>query len=307
MLMRFNNLLYLLVTGILFFGYLPGQAQELNATVSVSVPKLQQTDPAVFKTLEHDLREFLSQERWTEDEFKPYERIDCNFSMNITNELGGNAFKADIAMKATRPVYGTEYKTVLINYVDRDIVFNYLEFQPIENGTLFFKDNLSAVFSFYVHLILGLYDESFSPNGGDEQFQLAQNILSQVPSQIADVDKGWQSQGKKTTRYWMIENMLSARFKSFNEAWYNYHRKSLDIMYTNTEQALGTMLEALKQVDKTNTSYPNSFGILMFIAAKSDEVVEIFKNADRTRKNAVYDIMRRLDPSGAGKYNVLRS
>lgn len=305
--MLFNRTLpFLFILGcLLFVGVARGQ--ELNATVSVTIPKLQQTDPAVFKTLERDLQEFLKQERWTEDEFKPYERIDCNFSVNITSELGGNSYKADIILKAIRPVYGSEYKTVLINFVDRDIVFNYLEFQPIENGTLFFKDNLSAVFSFYIHYILGLYNESFAPNAGDEQFQLAQNILSQVPSQISDIDKGWTSLGKKTTRYWMVENILNARYKTFNEAWYNYHRKSLDIMYTNLDQALNVMLEALKQVDKTNTSYPNSFGIIMFVAAKSDEIVDIFKNADRTKKTAVYDIMRRLDPAGAGKYNALHN
>jgi hypothetical protein len=39
-------------------------------------------------------------------------------------------------------------------------------------------------------------------------------------------------------------------------------------MYTNVDQALSVMLEALKQVDKTNTSYPNSFGIIMFVTAE---------------------------------------
>jgi Domain of unknown function (DUF4835) len=305
--MRFNKVLLILVAVCFFIGLRVSVAQELNATVTVAIPKLQETDPAVFKTLERDLQEFLKQEHWTEDEYKTYERIDCNFSVNITQELGGNAYKADIALKAIRPVYGSEYKTVLINHVDRDIVFNYQEFQPIENGTLFFKDNLSAVFSFYVHFILGLSAESYSSGAGDEQFQLAQNILSQVPPQIADIDKGWQSLNKKTTRYWMVENMLNARFKSFNEAWYNYHRKSLDIMYTNLDLALNTMVEALKQVDKTNTTYPVSFGVLMFVAAKGDEIVEIFKNADRTKKTQVYDIMRRLDPAGAAKYNALRN
>jgi len=305
--MRLNKFLSLLVTGCLFLLHQELTAQEINATVTVSIPKLQQTDPAVFKTLERDLQEFLKQEHWTEDEYKVYERVVCNFSVNITSELGGNAYKADIALKAIRPVYGSEYKTILINHVDRDIVFNYLEFQPIENGTLFFKDNLSAVFSFYIHFILGLSAESYAVGAGDEQFQLAQNILSQVPSQVSDADKGWTSLNKKTTRYFMVENMLSPRFKSFNEAWYNYHRKSLDVMYTNLDQALNTMVEALKQVEKTNSSYPNSFGILMFVAAKGDEIVDIFKNADRNKKAVVYEIMRKLDPAGAGKYNALRN
>lgn len=281
-------------------------AQELNAVVGVSVPKLQSTDPAVFKTLERDLKEFLNQEKWTDDEYKPYEKIECNFQVNITAELGNNSYKADIAIKAIRPVYGSEYKTVLINHVDRDVVFTYQEFAPIENGTETFKDNLSAVFSFYVHLILGLDAESFALGAGDIEFQKAQSIINTVPPNVSDTDKGWTALSRKTTRYWIMENLLNTRFKSFKEAWYNYHRKSLDVLHSNPGLALSTMVEALKEVDKTNTSYPNSIGVLMFVTAKSDEVVDILKNGDRTQKNAVYDIMRKLDPSNSGKYSAIR-
>jgi len=298
--------LFLLIS-IAMFGLTFGTyAQELNAVVTVSTPKLQSTDPNVFKTLERDLQEFLNQEKWTDDEYKSYERIDCNFLVNISSELGNNSFKADIAIKAIRPVYGAEYKTVLINHVDREVVFTYQEYAPIENGTEFFKDNLSAVFSFYVHLILGLDAEGFASGAGDVHFQKAQNIINQIPPNVSDSDKGWTSLSRKTTRYWIIENLLNPRFKSFKEAWYNYHRKGLDVMHQNTGLALVTMVDALKEVDKTNTAYPNSIGILMFITAKSDEVITILKNGDRTQKNTVYDIMRKLDPSNSGKYSVIR-
>jgi hypothetical protein len=302
-----NKRLPLFVSFLLVLASLTNShAQELKAEVTVSTPKLQTTDPAVFKTLEKDLKDFLNQERWTNDEYKPHERIDCNFSVNITAELGGNAYSADIAIKAIRPVYGTEYRTVLINHVDRDIIFNYQEFQPFENGTEFFKDNLSAVFSFYSQWILGMDAESFTPGGGDPYFRIAQNIINQVPTAVSEADKGWQSLNRKTTRYWILENLLSPRFTSFREAWYNYHRKSLDIMYANPEQAVATMVEALKEVEKTNVAYPNSIGILMFISTKSEEIVEIMKNANRTQKNTVYDIMRKLDPANSGKYNAIR-
>lgn len=284
----------------------PTYSQELNAVVTVSTPKLQSTDPNVFKTLERDLQEFLNQEKWTDDDYKSYEKIDCNFQVNISDEMGNNTFKADIAIKAIRPVYGSEYKTVLINHVDRDIVITYQEFQPIENGSEFFKDNLSAVFSFYIHVILGLDAESYASGAGDIEFQKAQNIINQVPPNVTDSDKGWTALSRKTTRYWILENLLNPRFKSFKEAWYNYHRKSLDVMYHDTGLALVTMIEALREVDKTNTAYPNSIGILMFVTAKSDEIIDIIKNGDRTQKSTVYDLMRKLDPSNSGKYSALR-
>jgi hypothetical protein len=305
--MQKNNFLLVLLLLVIFFSATDMViAQEFKAVVTVSTPKLQETEPAVFKTLERDLQEFLNQERWTQDEYDPHERIDCNFQVNISQELGNNAFKADIALKAIRPVYGSEYKTVLINHVDRDIVFTYHEYQPIENGNQFFKDNLSAVFSYYAELILGLDAESFASGAGEVHFQNMQNIINQIPPGTADSDKGWTSLNRKTTRYWIAENLLTARFKSFNEAWYNYHRKSLDVMHSNTELGINTMVDALREVDKTNTNYPNSIGVLMFLTAKSDEIVEIMKNASRTQKTTVYEFMRRLDPSNSGKYNAIR-
>jgi len=103
-----------------------------------------------------------------------------------------------------------------------------------------------------------------------------------------------------------MENMLSPRYESFNEAWYNYHRKGLDILASNPAQAVATMVDALAAIDRTNKAYPNSVGILMFLTAKSDEIVSIMKNATRTQQTTVYDIMRRLDPANTGKYNAIR-
>jgi len=60
-------------------------------------------------------------------------------------------------------------------------------------------------------------------------------------------------------------------------------------------------------VDKTNASYPNSIGVLMFLTAKSDEIVDIMRNASRTQKTTVYEIMRKLDPANSAKYNAIRS
>jgi hypothetical protein len=300
------------LTLLLFFSVLiffSGQlsAQELKAEVTVSVPRLQETDPAVFKTLERDLKEFMNQQRWTQDEYRTHERIECNFQVNILEELNGNKFRADIALKAIRPVYGSDYKTVLINHVDRDIVFSYQEFQPIQNSTDIFQDNLSAVFTFYAHLILALDAESFAQGAGEEHFRIAQQIINQVPPDVSDTDKGWASLNRKTTRYWMIENYLSPRFRSFREAWYHYHRKGLDMLHLNTDQAAAAMTDALREVEKTHTSYPNTIGVQMFVTAKSDEIVEVMKLAPRAQKNIVYEIMRKLDPSNTGKYNAIRS
>ena len=66
------------------------------------------------------------------------------------------------------------------------------------------------------------------------------------------------------------------------------------------------MTDAMRQIEKTSTTYPNSIGVLMFVNTKGDEIVEVFRNADRTKKTMIYDIMRKLDPSNSGKYNAIR-
>ena len=71
--------------------------------------------------------------------------------------------------------------------------------------------------------------------------------------------------------------------------------------------ALQTMVDAIKQVEKTNASYPNSVGILMFLTAKRDEIVEIMVNGSKLQRNTTYELMRKLDPSNNATYSALRN
>ena len=69
--MQKNSLIVFLTLLTLTIWCNNAKAQELKAEVTVSTPKLQTTDPTVFKTLEKDLRDFLNQERRTKDDYKP--------------------------------------------------------------------------------------------------------------------------------------------------------------------------------------------------------------------------------------------
>ena len=78
-------------------------------------------------------------------------------------------------------------------------------------------------------------------------------------------------------------------------------------MYSDIATAQVNMLEALEAVYGVIAAAPQSIVIQMFVNAKSDEIIEIFKGADRTSKGKVMNIMRKLDGANANKYNVLRS
>ena len=282
-------------------------AQELNATVRITAPKLQTTDPQVFKTMERAILDFMNNTRWDLSAYESEERIECAFQINILEELSSNVFKADIAFQAVRPVYSSDYKTPLVSHVDKNVIITYEEYQPIQESRDVFNDNLSSVLTFYAYTILGYDNDSFSSLGGDPYFQIAQSVITNIPPAVLEADKGWSSLNNRNNRFWIIENMLSPKMREYRVAMYQYHRQGLDYMAGDVPKAQSSMLEALTDVDKVRGSYPNSMVLRMFATTKSDEVIEVFKATDRTTKNTVYQIMRKVDVANASKYNVLRS
>lgn len=297
---------YLLFIALLFTAAFAG-AQELKCDVKITTPKLQTADPKVFTTLESSIRDFMNNQKWTDIDFKEGERIECSIAINIQDEYGENRFKADIAISSNRPIFGSDYKTAQIIHVDAETVFTYEEFQPIIDSRDVFQDNLSSLLSFYAYLFLGYDFDSFSAYGGEEYFRTAQNILNAIPPRIADEDKGWVAGGNKLSRYWLIENLVNPRTTIMRQAWYDYHRLGLDVMHKDPTLGQTVIFAAIQKVAEVNNNYPNSMIVRMFSNAKSDEILEIFKQADRMQRTEVYQLMRRIDPSNASKYNVLRS
>ena len=122
------------VTLYLFAG-LNLTAQELNITVSVKAPRLVNTDPKVFETLEREITEFINNTKWTDDEYEEFEKIEGNLNVTITEEQGTNNFIADFFVQTIRPVFNSNYKSQTLNYVDKSIGFEYRELQQIKNRT----------------------------------------------------------------------------------------------------------------------------------------------------------------------------
>ena len=284
-----------------------GISQELNATVRISAPKLQTVDPKVFKTMEQDVLDFMNNTSWTNDDYQLDERIECSFQINILEELSTNVFKADIAIQAIRPVYGSDYATATISHVDRDVVITYEEYQPIQESRDGFRDQLSSVLTFYAYLILGYDNDTFSYTGGEPYFQICQQIMTNIPPSVQSLDRGWNSNSNKNSRYWLLENLLSPKLRAYREAMYKYHREGLDVMSSDLAKGQTEVLTAILALDGARNQYPNSLALQIFARAKSEEIIEIFKGADSSSKNKVMQVMRRIDVANANKYDVLRS
>ena len=104
---------------------------ELNARVTINSDKVQGSDKQVFTTLQEALMEFINNRRWTDATFGINERIDCSFTI-IISEQTDNSFTGEIQVQASRPVYNSSYTTNLFNFRDTELNFEYTQFEPLE-------------------------------------------------------------------------------------------------------------------------------------------------------------------------------
>lgn len=304
-----NKKVFIVGLALLSFGTV--RSQEIQARLTVITAKVSnQVDKKVFQTLQTSLTNFLNSRRWTTDVFKPNEKIQCNFLLNIDQELGNNTYKGKLTVQAARPVFNTTYDSPIMNFIDNDITFRYVEFQPIEfnenrvQGNDPLAANITAVLAYYVNLILGLDYNSFSIRGGDPYFQKAWNIVNNAPEN-RDIN-GWKSFEGLRNRYWLAENLNSNRFALIHDAIYAYYRSGMDKFFENEEMGRTGILNCLNFLNTINTENPNSMVMQFFFQGKSTELVKVFSKASADQKARARDILTKIDITNATAYKELQ-
>src|SRR5210317_973014 len=129
-------------------------AQELNCSVVVNAQQTGNENVQVFKTLERQLNEFVNNTTWTNNSFKPQERINCSMIITVLN-YDNDLFRATLQIQSSRPVYNSSYSTPVYNFNDRDFSFQYLEFQNLVYNPNQYESNLVSVLTYHIYMILG--------------------------------------------------------------------------------------------------------------------------------------------------------
>ena len=296
--LRVIVVLFLLITGLQI------KAQEFQCAVQVVSPSIQGSNKKVFETLQTAIREFMNNQNWTNDVFKPEERIDCNIMINVAEMISVDEFRASIQIQARRPVYNSSYNTVIFNHQDQDLHFKYVEFEPLVFNPNSFDSNLVGVLAYYAYIILGMDYDSFSPNGGTDYFRQAEQIVNQAQgSSFA----GWKSFDSQRNRYWLTENILNEYHRPLRKTMYTYHRKGLDRMNEKPEEGRAEILKSLEDLRKVYRQRPGSFFMQVFFTAKSDELVKIFEESFSMEKNNAIQVLQEVDPANSKKYDKLSS
>ena len=279
-------------------------AQELNCTVKVLSPAIQGTEKSVFETLETAVKEFMNNTRWSNDNFKQDERIECNITINVTKRLAVDEFEANIIVQSRRPVYKSSYNTNLINYQDNDFTFKYTPFQPFEFNENAFTNNLTSTLAYYAYIFIGLDYDTYSPDGVTPFYQKAQTIVNNAQNAS---DKGWKAFEGSKNRYWLAENLANSNYKGVRSCLYNYHRMGLDRMTQDVELSRKSIADGLEGLLKVHNMQMGSFLMQIFFLAKADEIVNIFSVATPDVKNKLVTLLNTIDPGNVTKYEKLRA
>lgn len=291
-----------LTTLLLCFSCFATIAQELNCTVIVNAQATGNENLQIFKTLEKQLTEFISTNKWTDRKVAPQERIDCNMSINVS-AYSGETFKATLQVQSSRPVYGSSFNTPVYNVNDKDFTFNYLEFQNLIYNPNQYQSNLISVIAFHVYMVLGMDADTFSKKGGDEYFKQAQNILNYTQPEEY---KGWKMEDGLQSRFALIDNVMSPTYEGYRNALYEYHLKGLDVMSNNLEQGKSAIAESLTFFDKIYRSRPNAYITRVFFDAKSEEIEQIFTGGPKISITTLVDLLNRVAPLHASKWRNIK-
>ena len=100
-------------------------SQVFNCEVQVIAPTLQ-NNPAneeIFTSLRNAMVEYVNfGYSWTNDKFEQHEQIDVSFLLTI-NSKSGNDFNGQLQITSQRPIFNSDYKSLLMNYIDKNVSF----------------------------------------------------------------------------------------------------------------------------------------------------------------------------------------
>lgn len=300
--MKLQNSYKLLLLSLLIILSGKISAQELNCTVVINNSNVRTTELSIFTDMKNSFEQFMNQQRWTNDAFKPHERIKCSINIVIDEMPSMGVFSASVQIQSARPVFNTNYESILLNFADRDWQFEYVESQPLEFSENSFNSNLTSMLAFYAYVIIGLDYDSFSELGGTPHFQKAQNVLNNAQQTNR---AGWKSLESNRNRYWLIENLTNSRMEPIRKGLYTYHRIGLDQFAKNPDESRMKILPVLNSLYQIKKQSPSSILVIAFMDAKSSELVNIFSDGDIQVRRQAYNLLTQINPTNREDYDKI--
>jgi len=279
-------------------------AQELNCLVIVNADQAQNSNTQIYDNLQNAVSEYMNNTRWTSDNYKPQEKINCAITLLVTKQISSNEFEVNFQVQASRPVFNSTYQTPIFNYKDDKNTIIYNEYEPLTYNETNFESNLISLLTFYAYTILGIDADTFALNGGEKYYKLAENVVNQAQQ---GGYSGWNRIDGSNTRYQLNENILSSTYENFRTLLYDYHLNGIDKMSEDKKEAKKNIESALMNLQYIYNRRSNAFLLRVFIDAKSDEIVDIFSDGPRMNTVNLKEVLLKVYPTLNSKWENIKN
>jgi hypothetical protein len=290
----------------IFLASFSSTGQELNCQVSIITDarlEITSVEKEIFEQLKQTIYDMMNTTQWTKDKFKIEERINCTMQLQINSIPTPGTYSGSLQVQSSRPAFNSSYNSTLFNFQDDDITFSYSRNAVLIYAPNQFRDNLTSILAFYAYFVIGMDYDSFSLKGGSPYFNEAQQIVSNAQSSNAP---GWKSnEAGKRNRFYLVDNILHQLFEPLRECNYDYHRNGVDKLYDDKVVARKAMFDALNKLNKVVATRPNSINLLNFVQAKLVELNNLYADAEIKDKTDVVNLLKKLDPANASKYQEI--
>ena len=145
--------------------------------------------------------------------------------------------------------------------------------------------------------------DSFSPNGGDPFFAIAETIANAAPQEVGG-ENGWSSTGRQN-RHAIISDVNNATYQPLRQFIYDYHRNGLDVMAEKPEQGREAILGALANLQAIYDRNPMCYFLQLIIESKRDEIIQVFSQGEMKIRTEAANIMKAVDPSQSSRYDEM--
>lgn len=277
-------------------------SQEFLCSVSVNSSRIEGTDKRVFESLQTSLNEFINNRVWTNYKFQGEERIECSIMITIDSRISSDEFKGKMNIALRRPVHNTTYNSILLNYIDENVQFRYIENQSLDFTENAYTSNLTSIVAYYLYMFLGMDFDSFSLNGGSQFYEKAQAIANAAQSSPYT---GWKAYESTKNRYWMVENLLNPSYRSIRKFLYEYHRLGMDVLSDNTTEGRAKITQNLDLLKTVYNERPNLFFLQLILEAKRTEFIKLYSEGSSMEKNEAINILSKIDPANSSKYQAI--
>ncbi|MBR4219246.1 MAG: DUF4835 family protein [Bacteroidales bacterium] len=287
---------------LIFFLALSGMAQDFQCQISINSSKISGSNRNRYNALQQELYRFVNDRKWCQYNLKTNERIECAIMITL-DAVSGDEFTGTMTIQLQRPIYGTSYKSTVLNFQDKNVKFTYAEGDPLEYSDNTNLSQFTSLIAFYLNLFLAVDFDTFSMNGGAPYYSKCQNIVNLNQT---SKEPGWKVyESGQNNRYWIMENLTNSNYGKLHEFLYKYHRLGLDVMAESPDAGRAVIAESLRLLQDVHKQKSNIYMVQMLVHAKSDEIVNIFKQGTPSEKTQVLNIMKQIDASNQSKYNAI--